>query len=66
MIEKEVPLWERPTLTIEEYAKYSGIGINKLRSLTQTDENGLFIYIGNKKMIKRKRFDAYLEDSYSV
>ena len=28
---KEVPIWEKSNLTLEEAAVYSGIGINKLR-----------------------------------
>ena len=31
---KEVPIWEKSNLTLEEAAAYSGIGINKLRDLT--------------------------------
>ena len=27
---KEVPIWEKTNLTLEEAAAYSGIGINKL------------------------------------
>ena len=32
---KEVPIWEKSNLTLEEAAAYSGIGINKLRLLFQ-------------------------------
>ena len=31
---KEVPIWEKSNLSLEEAAAYSGIGINKLRELT--------------------------------
>ena len=30
---KEVPIWEKSNLTLEEAAAYSGIGISKLREL---------------------------------
>ena len=30
---KEIPIWEKITLTLEEAAGYSNIGINKLRAL---------------------------------
>ena len=30
----EVPIWEKSNLTLEEAAAYSGIGINKLREIT--------------------------------
>ena len=34
---KEVPIWEKSNLTLEEAAAYSGIGINKLRTLTDNE-----------------------------
>lgn len=34
---QSVPIWEKANLTLEEAAAYYGIGINKLRSLTDTD-----------------------------
>lgn len=33
---KEVPIWEKTNLTLEEAAAYSGIGINKLRKSQTT------------------------------
>lgn len=29
---KEIPIWEKSNLTLEEAAAYSGIGINKIGS----------------------------------
>ena len=34
---KQIPIWEKSNLTLEEAAAYSGIGINKLRQLTDDD-----------------------------
>ncbi len=34
MSKKEVPIWEKSNLTLEEAAAYFGIGVNKLRELT--------------------------------
>ena len=31
---KDVPIWEKSNLTLEEATAYSGIGINKLREIT--------------------------------
>ena len=31
---RQVPIWEKSNLTLEEAAAYSGIGINKLRTLS--------------------------------
>ncbi len=63
---KEVPIWEKSNLTIEEAAVYSNIGRNKLRQITE-DENCKFVlWIGNKRLIKRKPFDEYIEKAYSI
>ena len=35
---KDVPIWEKSNLTLEEAAAYSGIGINKLRSLSDHEQ----------------------------
>ena len=63
---KEVPIWEKSNLTIEEAAAYSGIGRNKLRELTN-DENCQFVlWIGNKRLVKRRKLDEYIEKAYSI
>ena len=33
-MKKEVPIWEKSNLTLEEAAKYTGIGVNKLREIS--------------------------------
>ena len=62
----DVPIWKKANLTIEEAAAYFGIGMNKLRELTE-DENCKFVlYIGSKRLIKRQMFETYLEQAYSL
>ena len=66
MSKKEVPIWERSNLTLEEAAAYFGIVINRLREMTN-DENCKFVlWIGNKRMIKRKALEKFLDESYSI
>ena len=65
-IKKDVPIWEKSNLTIEEAAAYSGIGRNKLRELTE-DENCQFVlWIGTKRLVKRRKLDEYIEKAYSI
>jgi len=62
----DVPIWNKANLTIEEAAAYFGIGMKKLRELTE-DENCKFVlYIGSKRLIKRQMFEKYLEQAYSL
>ena len=63
---KEVPIWEKTNLTLEEAAAYSGIGINKLREITNNDRCDFVLWVGTKRLIKRKKFDEYLEKAYSI
>lgn len=59
----EVPIWEKLNLTIEEAAKYSGIGINRLRDIVAKPTCPFVLQIGTKKLIKRKLFEKYLESA---
>ena len=63
---KQIPIWEKSNLTLEEAAAYSGIGINKLRQLTDDDNCEFVLWIGTKRLIKRRKFDEYVEKLYSL
>ena len=43
-----------------------GIGINKLRDLTSNDNCPYVLWIGSKRLIKRRAFERYLETAFSV
>jgi excisionase family DNA binding protein len=63
---KEVPIWEKSNLSLEEAAAYSGIGINKLREITNEKSCRFVLWVGNKRLIKRRLFDQYIEQEYSI
>ena len=63
---KEVPIWEKSNLTLEEAAAYSGIGINKLRDLTSEQTCRFVLWVGSKRLIKRRLFDKFIEQEYSI
>ncbi len=62
----EVPIWEKYALTIDEAAEYTGIGVNKLRRITNNEDCPFTIWNGNKRMIKRQAFINYLDKQYSI
>ena len=62
----EVLIWEKANLTIEEAAAYFGIGMNKLRELTEDEHCKFVLYVGTKRLIKRRLFEQYLEQAYSI
>ena len=61
-----VPVWEKANLTLEEAAAYSEIGIHKLRELSNDKRCEFVLFVGSKRLIKRKLFDAWIEDKYSL
>ena len=63
---KEVPIWEKSNLSLEEAAAYSGIGINKLLDLTNDQNCRFVLWVGSKRLIKRRLFDQYIEQAYSI
>lgn len=63
---KEVPIWEKSNLTLEEATAYSGIGINKLRDLTSEQNCQFVLWVGSKRLIKRRLFDKFIEQEYSI
>lgn len=63
---KEMPIWEKSNLTLEEAAAYSGIGINKIRLLSDKEDCEFVLLVGTKRLIKRKKLDEYIERMYSI
>lgn len=63
---KQVPIWNKSNLTVEETAAYSGIGINKIRELSNQEDCPFVLWVGSKRLIKRRLFDQYIEKQYSI
>lgn len=66
MTTNRVPIWEKVNLTLEEAAQYFGIGVNKLRELTDQENINCVLWVGNKRLIKRKVLETYLNKMYSI
>lgn len=62
----EVPIWEKATLTLEEAAEFSGIGIHKIRELTEAKNCKFVLWNGNRRLIKRKKFEEFIDGSFSI
>lgn len=62
----EVPIWQKSNLTLEEAAAYSGIGINRIRELTNQDACPFVLWVGAKRLIKRRKLDEFMEKAYSL
>ncbi len=66
MNKKEIPIWQKSTLTLKEASAYSGIGVNKLRKLSDSETCRFVMWNGTKRLIKRKQLDEYIDRTYSV
>ena len=60
-----VPIWEKSNLTLAEASAYSGIGVNKLREITNNKKCRFVLWVGNKRLIKRRLLDEYIENEFS-
>ena len=65
-LQNEVPVWAKTLLSLEEASKYSGLGIHKLRDISNTDDCKFVLWNGTKRMFKRKLLDEYLESAFSI
>ena len=66
MKHEKVPIWEKSNLTLEEAAAYTGIGINKLRQITNDEDFNFVLWVGTKRLLKRRLMDEYFDAAYSV
>lgn len=65
-VKQIVPIYEKVTLTIREAAEYSNIGINKLESLLRSPRCPFVLYVGKKKLVKRKEFEKFIMDNIEI
>lgn len=63
---QEVPIPEKLLLTIKEAAIYPNIGINRIDSMLREDGCPFVLFVGSKKLVKRREFEAYLAERFAV
>lgn len=61
-----IPIWKKINLTIHEASTYSNIGVSTIRNLLQINGCPFLLKIGNKHLVKRKEFEAYLENKHYI
>lgn len=59
----EVPIWGKYCLTLDEAAAYFGIGVNKLREMSDEPNCQFVIFNGSKRLIKRRKLEESLVDT---
>lgn len=64
--ESRLPIHQKMLLTIREAAEYSNIGINKIDSMLKQPNCPFVLYVGTRKLVKRKEFEAYIRDNLII
>lgn len=62
----EVPIHLKLTLTIKEASEYSNIGINKIDAMLKQPNCPFVLYVGSKKLVKRKEFELYISSKVII
>lgn len=61
-MDKEVPIWEKYLLTIEEAGAYFHIGQGRLRAMVNENPSADWVlWCGSRALIKRKKFEAVVD-----
>lgn len=58
--EVKVPIHLKVTLTIREAAEYSNIGINKIDTLLKQPNCPFVLFVGTRKLVKRREFEEFI------
>lgn len=63
---ERVPIHLKMNLTIKEAAEYSNIGINKIDSMLRSPNCPFVLFVGTKKLVKRKEFEQYIQQKLVI
>ena len=65
-IKNDIPIHLKVTLTIREAAEYSNIGINKIDAMLRMPNCPFVLYVGTKKLVKRKEFEQFISQKHII
>ena len=63
---ESVPIHLKLTLSIKEASEYSNIGSNKIDAMLKQPNCPFVLYVGSKKLVKRKEFEAYISSKLII
>ena len=63
---ESAPIHLKLTLSIKEASEYSNIGINKIDAMLKQPNCPFVLYVGSKKLVKRKEFEAYISSKLII
>ena len=66
MKQDEVPIQEKLLLTIKEAALDSNIGINRIDAMLREEGCPFVLFVGSRKLVKRREFENYISERFVV
>lgn len=63
---EKVPIPQKLTLTIREAAEYSNIGINKIDNMLRSPNCPFVLFVGKKKLVKRREFEEFIRNKLVI
>ncbi len=63
---EQVPIHLKVALTIKEAAEYSNIGINKIDSMLREPNCPFVLFVGSKRLVKRREFEIFLNEKLVI
>ena len=61
-----LPIDRKMLLSVREAAEYSNIGINKVDELLKQPNCPFVLYVGTKKLVKRRAFEEFIEGRVAI
>lgn len=65
-IKGEIDIYSKIAWTISEASKISNIGENKLYELVKNPKCPFVLFVGNKRLIKRKEFEKFISENIEI
>ena len=61
-----VPIYHKIALTVKEAAELSNIGINRIDAMLRKPNYPFVLFVGKKKLVKRKEFEDYISKTLYI
>ena len=61
-----LPIDRKMLLSIREAAEYSNIGINKIDEMLKQPNCPFVLYVGTRKLVKRREFEEYISSKLAI
>lgn len=61
-----IPIPQKVALTVREAAAYSNIGINKIDNMLRMPNCPFVLFVGTKRLVKRREFEKFISEKLVI